>query len=248
MSPVHDNTERPRVPHRIETERLVLRCYEPADATALQATCARNREHLLPWLPWAEQDPQTLDEKLELVLSFRSKYDAGENSVMGIFESESGELVGGTGLHPCGGEGPQFTREIGYWIAAEREGRGYVSEAVRALLLVAFRHVGLLSIVVRCDPENARSRAVPERLGFVNEGLLRNTIHRANGDLAAAYRYCMTRREYEASEAFRSWCEGPDAVRLFDALGRRLPLRCPREFSRESEPKGESRIGDEPGA
>lgn len=222
MTDDEDEARPPRVPHRIETERLVLRCYAPEDAEALRVTCAKNREHLLPWLPWAEADPQTLDEKLELILGFRSRYDSGENCVMGIFERAGGELVGGTGLHPCGGEGPRHTREIGYWICAEREGQGYVTEATKALLVVAFRWLQLTTVIVRCDPDNLRSRAIPERLGFVCEGLLRATIHRANGDLAAAYRYCMTAAEFEESALAAEWRRDPGRVAVFDALGRAL--------------------------
>lgn len=223
-APSRAPSKSPRVPHRIETERLILRGYEPTDAEELRTTSAANREHLLPWLPWAEQEPQSLDEKLELIHSFRSNYDADRNSVMGIFERETGELVGGTGLHPCGGEGHQFTREIGYWIVSSREGLGYVTEAVEALLVIAFRHVKLQSLIIRCDPENVRSRKIPENLGFVTEGLLRNTIHRANGDLAAAYRYCMTAMEFEESATCVKWRSQPQSVRAFDALNRALEL------------------------
>lgn len=223
MSQVESKESRPRVPHRIESERLVLRCYAPTDAQALQAASAGNREHLLPWLPWAEADPQSVDEKLELILGFRSNYDADRNSVMGIFDRQSGELVGGTGIHPCGGEGHRFTREIGYWIVKSREGHGFVTEAVRALLVVAFERVGLASLIIRCDPENTRSRKIPENLGFVTEGLLRNTIHRANGDLAAAYRYCMTAKEFRESSTGEAWSAGQLPIRIFDALDREIP-------------------------
>jgi RimJ/RimL family protein N-acetyltransferase len=222
-----DSNDQPaaRVPYRIETERLVVRCYDPEDAEALLVRCAENREHLLPWLIWAEAEPQTLDEKLELILGFRSRYDSGENSVMGIFEKASGELVGGTGLHPCEGLKLSNTREIGYWICADREGRGYVTEAVEALLVVAFRWLRVATVVVRCEPDNLRSRTIPERLGFTCEGLLRGTHLRANGDPAPAYRYCMTDAEFEESELATEWRKDPGRVVAFDALGRRVSIR-----------------------
>jgi ribosomal-protein-serine acetyltransferase len=222
MSTKETSLKPSRTPHRVETERLVLRCYEPADSQALQVVCAANREHLLPRLAWAEADPQTLDEKLDLVLTFRSNYDSEVNCVMGIFHAETGDLLGGTGFHP--GSGHDFTkiREIGYWVAQSHEGQGYITEAVKALLVVAFKVLALQNVIIRCEPDNTRSLAIPERLGFVNEGLLRCAVPREDV-YEPAYRYSMLASEYESSDACQEWARDPSRVRCFDALGRLVP-------------------------
>ena len=67
--------------YRILTERLELACYEASDAEELQAVTARNKEHLSPFMKWALNEPQTLDEKLELIRDFRSRFDSGTEYV-----------------------------------------------------------------------------------------------------------------------------------------------------------------------
>jgi RimJ/RimL family protein N-acetyltransferase len=50
----------PKPAYRIETKRLVLRCWEPKDAALIQEATAANKEHLLPFMPWAADEPQTI--------------------------------------------------------------------------------------------------------------------------------------------------------------------------------------------
>ncbi len=222
MCPPSPPTKPPRIPHRIETERLVLRCYEPADAEALRVVVAANQEHLIEYMPWARLDPQTLDEKLELVLRFRAGYDAGKNLVMGLFDAATGDLVGGSGLHPTH-SGVGF--EIGYWITAEREGQGLVTEAVRAILLVALR-LGRPLVTIRMDPANARSEAVCKRLGLVREGLMRRSFQYMDDPPRDTIQYSMLPGELEATP----WVAETEAsVRAFDTLGRPVDLSLREE-------------------
>ena len=54
--------EGPPAPYRIETERLVIRCYEPRDAAMAKEAIDSSLDHLRPWMPWTENEPQTLEE------------------------------------------------------------------------------------------------------------------------------------------------------------------------------------------
>jgi RimJ/RimL family protein N-acetyltransferase len=209
---------KPRAPYRIETERLVVRAYGPDDAEALQTTCARCREHLLTYMPWAKLEPQTLDQKVELTLHFRARFDAREDFVLGIFDRATGRLVGGTGLHPRVGAG---AIEIGYWITPENEGRGLITEAVRALIAVAFLAMGLDMVVVRLAPTNERSERIPVKLGFRREGLLRRGFRDPLDAPRDVLQFTLLDTEFESAPWRQETLEN---LAAFDALGRPIPL------------------------
>lgn len=151
------------MPRRIDTDRLTLRCYEPADLDAMDDVITTNRDHLAVFMPWARAEPISLDERVGLVSTFIREFETRENFTFGIFDRVTGDYLGGTGMHTR--LGPDAL-EIGYWIRADREGQGLIREAVAAQVRVALEALGADWVEIRCDPANARSRRVPESLGF----------------------------------------------------------------------------------
>ena len=162
-----------RAPYRIETERLVLRCYEPEDAPLLKDAVDSSLEHLRAWMPWAPDAPEPLDDVVDRLRLFRSAFDRDENFIMGIFTPDDARLLGGTGLHPrIGDDG----LEIGYWIRADAIGQGYATESSAALTRVAIEVCGVDRVEIRVDPANERSLRVPRKLGFTEEATLRRRL------------------------------------------------------------------------
>jgi RimJ/RimL family protein N-acetyltransferase len=157
-------------PYRIETDRLVVRCWEPHDAAALKEAVDESVEHLRPWMPWAHLEPQTVDDKIGLLRRFRGEFDLGADFVYGVFAPDGARVVGGSGLNTRVGEGGV---EIGYWLRASETGKGLMTEAVAALTQAAFAWCGVDRVEIKVDPENERSLALPRRLGFVEEATLR---------------------------------------------------------------------------
>ena len=47
--------------YRIETKRLVVRCYDPSDAPLLAESVSENVEHLRPWMPWVYSEPEPME-------------------------------------------------------------------------------------------------------------------------------------------------------------------------------------------
>lgn len=204
--------EGPPAPYRIETERLVIRCYEPRDAPMAKEGIDSSLDHLLPWMPWVEQEPQTLEEKTQLMKTFRSNFDSGENFTMGIFSADESRYLGGTGLHA--GQGPGGL-EIGYFICASATRQGYVTESTAALTRVGFEICEADRIEIRIDPENEVSLGVPRKLGYIEEATLRRRLPgRAGGPLRDVTIFTMFREDFDPSIA-------PD-LRAFDASGRQL--------------------------
>ena len=135
-------------------------------------------EHLRPWMPWARDDPQPLEEKVELLRGFRGRFDLGQDFVYGIFSADESEAFGGTGFHTRRGEG---IFEIGYWIRASRVGEGLCTEATAALTRVGFEVCEIERIEIRVDPANKASLAIPRKLGYEEEGIARGVFHGPDG-------------------------------------------------------------------
>jgi RimJ/RimL family protein N-acetyltransferase len=162
-----------RPPYRIETERLVLRPWALEDAPALGAALAQSREHLLPWMAWARDEPAPRAALLDRIRRFRAQFDLGTDFVLGIFDRESGAVVGGTGLHHRVGP---LAAEIGYWVHVDHVGRGIATEVAAALTQVGLGPLPYLKLEIRVVPENRASAAIPRRLGYRLDGLLRSHV------------------------------------------------------------------------
>lgn len=149
-------------------ERVTLRPHRLEDFDALWEAIEESRDELRPWLPWADQSQEELGDWLAHVVA---RWHTREMMAMGIFDRASDRLVGNIGLMVRSWDIGAF--EIGYWLRSSAVGKGYMIEAVRLLTDFAFDHLNANRVMIRCDSENTRSAAVPRRLGFTQEGLLR---------------------------------------------------------------------------
>ncbi len=169
---------------RIETARLVVRCWDPADAGLAKDAIDTSLDHLRPWMAWAEAEPSTLEQRRQLLTRFAEDFARGDDAVYGIFEPDERRVVGGTGLHPrLDGN----AREIGYWIRADAAGRGLARESTAALTRVAFEVDEIERMEIHCDPANLRSAAIPRRLGYQQADGLDSNGHLVFRLLRAAY-------------------------------------------------------------
>jgi ribosomal-protein-serine acetyltransferase len=145
----------------------LIRPVRDDDAEELDALVGANRAHLAAWMPWAAD--QDLAGTREFLRTSAQERDDG--SALQLAITERGVIAGLVGFH--GIRRADAHAEIGYWLAADRQGRGTMTAAVRALAGHGFSALGLHRIEIRSAPANVRSRAIPERLGFVHEGTLR---------------------------------------------------------------------------
>ena len=204
--------EGPPPPHRIETERLVIRCYEPGDAPLAKDAIDSSLEHLRKFMPWAYGEPQSLEEKAELLERFRADFDAGDNFPYGIFTTDESEQLGGTGFHPRIGPGGL---EIGYFVRASATRQGIATESTAALTRVGFEVCGADRIELRIEPANSASRGIPRKLGFLEEATLRRRLPARPGQpLRDVTIFTLFREDFDPAIA-------PD-IRAFDAHGERL--------------------------
>ncbi|ADI13972.1 GCN5-related N-acetyltransferase [Truepera radiovictrix DSM 17093] len=157
-------------------EGLELRLLEQRHARALYDLTTANRAHLRPYLPWVDK-LESVRGTEAFIRSGLEQFARGDGFQAGIYHR--GALAGMCGLHYIR---PDTRRtEIGYWLAEAAQGQGIVTRVCAGLCAYAFEELGLHRVEIRCHPGNARSRAVPERLGFTEEGILRGVDKLASG-------------------------------------------------------------------
>jgi RimJ/RimL family protein N-acetyltransferase len=201
-------------PYRLETERLVVRCYHPGDAPLLKDAVDRSLDHLWTFMPWTPAEPEDLSVVVERLRLFRAQFDSDENWIYGIFDRGESRVLGGTGLHPRGGPG---SLEIGYWVAADAVLQGIATEVTAVLTRAAFEHAGVDRVDVGADARNEPSLRVGRKLGFHEDGVLRRRIPGRPGEVRGDMIYLTMLRE----ELTGSPCAGYDYV-AYDVVGNRL--------------------------
>lgn len=199
--------------YRIETRRLVVRCWAPADAPLLKAAIDASLDHLRPWMPWARGEQEDIDARVKHLRQWRAKFDLDQDYVYGIWNRAEDSVLGGTGLHTR--RGPH-TLEIGYWIHADHINQGLATEAAAALTRVAFEVNSVRCVEIRNDPTNLPSAAVPRKLGFVHEATLRQRLPTPSGELRDIMIWSLLAGEYPDSPAAGA------EIAAFDAAGRRI--------------------------
>ncbi len=158
-------------------DEIILRAWTEADVQQAFDVVIRNREHLQEYMHW-----MTPDYSLETARGFISNAISSaaelKNLGLGIFRGE--EIIGSVGFVEFDWKARKT--EIGYWIAKGEEGNGIITRACKLLIDYAFDELNMNRIEIQCAAENHRSAAVPERLGFQKEGMLRQAEFR-NGRL-----------------------------------------------------------------
>jgi ribosomal-protein-serine acetyltransferase len=153
--------------HRID-DHLELRIFEDLHADDLYTLVINNRDHARQWLPWVD-DTKSVDDTKAFIRRSLERFAHQDGFQCGVWEDN--KLVGGIG-HLYVNWSARKT-EIGYWLAEGAQGRGIMTRAVRAMIDHAFDVYRLNRLEIHCATGNIRSRAIPQRLGFTEEGVLR---------------------------------------------------------------------------
>lgn len=168
------------LPGNLATARLLLRPPQVEDAAAINEAIRESFPELNAWMEWALQVPE-LEDTRGFVNDARRQRAEGTACAMLMLDAAAGTLIGASGYARVDWEVPSF--EIGYWCRTPLCGRGYVSEAVEALVRHAFTTLGARRVEIRMDDRNTRSAAVAERLGFDLEGVIRHHVRDHHGRL-----------------------------------------------------------------
>ena len=168
----------------LETPRLTLRRLTPSDGPAIHRYMADPA--VTRWLPEGRLDKAGAQ-------AFADRNAGRRPRAIAVVERVSGELVGHMPFHPWFGPA---THEIGWAIGRPHQGRGYATEAARALLAHAFETLRCHRVIATCQPDNVASWRVMEKLGMRREAHFRQCIPRDTGEWWDEYFYALLSDEY----------------------------------------------------
>ena len=165
--------------YRIDDD-LELCLPEERHAEEAHALVRQNLGHLKKWLPWATEE-LSLEDTCDYIRQNLQQFAERQGFAMHIvFQSQ---IAGNVGYNTINWQDQKT--EMGYWLGASYQGKGLMTKACRALIDHAFNELKLNRVEMQCAVDNRKSRRVPERLGFKEEGILRQAewVHDHFNDL-----------------------------------------------------------------
>jgi ribosomal-protein-serine acetyltransferase len=148
---------------------IEIRLFEMKDAEPVFAAVERNRAYLREWLPWVDFTTSPEDVR-RFIGKAREQFAGGQGPQGGVWID--GMFAGAVGCHPI--HRANRNCSIGYWIERQYQGKGIVTRCCESLLDYLFDDLGLHRVTIQCGTGNARSCAIPQRLGFTREGVTRD--------------------------------------------------------------------------
>ena len=150
-------------------EDAKLRLIEPRHAEELNALVTQNFDHIREWSAWLKDRERPVEHTLEWIKGNLKQFAENKGFEMCIWYQ--GKIAGQIGYNYL--DWNDRRTEIGYWLGASFQGKGLITKACRALIDYAFNELNLNRVEIRCGVENKKSRKIPEKLGFREEGIVR---------------------------------------------------------------------------
>ena len=196
--------------YRVETDRLVLRCWSPGDAPVLRAALDACDAHLRPMIPFMKDEPRSLQQTARWLREIRAAFDLGQMFRYAVFDAKEQKLLCENMLLARVGPGGL---EIGYWTHKDAIGRGIANEATCAMIRVAFEIEKVKRVEIMCAPENSASASIPARLGFTHEATLKKRALDSDGEVRDLMVWSLFAEEYPSSPAAKI------TLRAFNCMG-----------------------------
>ena len=180
------------------TDRLVIRSYTLGDESWYYDMSQRNRAHLERYEP---ENPamaiKTEEDAKKMISNFVEDWQKGHHHFMGVFLKERERFVGQIYIGLVNRDINEFG--IGYFSDVEHEGKGYVTEALNAVIKVLFEQLNAHRLRIETDDTNIRSIGVAERCGFVREGHIRENKKNPDGTYSGTLYFGLLRKEFLSS-------------------------------------------------
>src|SRR5690625_362847 len=149
-------------------EHLTIRLLKVSEASQLFAMTDRSRHYLRQWLPWVDH-VKTVDHSLQFIKQSFELYANRQSLNAGVFYQN--KLAGIVSFNHF--DWANYIGEIGYWLDIDQQGKGIMTQAVKSLIDQGFTYFDLNKIEIYTATENTKSQAIPQRLNFKKEGVIR---------------------------------------------------------------------------
>ncbi|KNH35771.1 MULTISPECIES: GNAT family N-acetyltransferase [Exiguobacterium] len=177
------------------SDHVSLQLFERHHAEGLFALVDANRAHLREWLGWVDGATETSTYQEIVIPAWLQQFADGNGFTCGIYLQD--ELVGTIGLHEINRHLGQTS--LGYYLGEKGLRKGVMTDVVRFVTNYCFEVLGLNRVVIECATGNVRSRRIPERLGFTEEGILRDA-EKLYGTYHDIVVYAMLRRDWTKTQ------------------------------------------------
>lgn len=167
---------------RIVTERLILRPLEAADGPNIAEATKESWDDLSQWMRWADDCDQRSDPANCTLYAqlCNDKFLSKQDFIFGGFSKDDGEFILTSRL-TCLNKAESLYIFNGYWCRSARQNQGYMTEAVQALIRYAMEHLDARKFYIHHAAGNIKTRAVMNKLGFVEETILPNAHELPSG-------------------------------------------------------------------
>ena len=171
------------------SDATFLKMRTASDAQAFFDLVDADRAELRKWLPWVDATKSPSDTAKYIEQCAR-EFEARESADFGIWHDN--QWVGSIGYHRL--DHVNHSGSIGYWLGAEFQGKGIITECVKTLIAYGFEELHFNRIEIRCSTENEKSAAVPKRLNFTFEGIARQNAY-INGKYINSYVFSLLKSD-----------------------------------------------------
>jgi RimJ/RimL family protein N-acetyltransferase len=186
----------PKLPmdYSLLTKNLLIRRLRESDVMDFHQAKEESFHQLQAWMPWAAQ-PDEPEQTFRFIAEGILVFQTGHQFRFGGFDKDTGQFILIVDIRKQE-HWPGY--DMGYWCHSAHAGKGYTTEAVRALTETCFTQLGAERLSIRCAVENTASNRVPEKLGFPLEGLMKNGERHHDGTLRDMNLYAHTPASWAA--------------------------------------------------
>jgi ribosomal-protein-serine acetyltransferase len=150
-------------------DRHKLRLFHISEAEELCELINANSTYLRQWMPWVDSTNNVAHSE-DYIRSTLQQFANNEGFAAAICDKD--RIIGIVGLNRI--DQDNRIGYIGYWLAESYQGKGIMTSSCRMMINYAFETLKLNRLVITCATKNQRSRAIPLRLGFTHEGIIRD--------------------------------------------------------------------------